>query len=452
MSKVLIRILHVDDDRALLDLGKHFLERSGDLSIDTALSGKIAVQMLRKNSYDAIVSDHDMPGCNGVDLLRYVRRTDPGIPFLFFSDQMNEEVVLDALTAGADFFLPKGIQVRPQFIQLGHAIRESVMRRRAEREQDKLSSVLRLKEAAVRSSVCAIAMCDIDGRIRHANPASLALWGFADEEEVIGKSAWEFVLSPELDAAAIPGLLRQKTWSGQAVCRKKDGSGFEARVYVNIMLDDSGAPLGFVASVTDLSRQRHARSKLESYIREVRFVSEKAAEMADLPLEGDVYGFIADALSRLVPTGAIVIASSVRNDTTVTVEAVRGPEIYISEVEKVIGQPLQGLTVNSTIEGVNAAVTSSFSELDGISTLTFGQVPPGVCSALEKLPFMGSFLGTGLLWKGRAIGLAAIIFPQGNAAPVNIDLLDLFIRHCSAVLQQRQAERVLQGSTFVPFE
>jgi PAS domain S-box-containing protein len=393
-----------------------------------------------------------MPGCNGVRLLRYVRKNDPGIPFLFFSDQMNEEVVLDALTSGADFFLPKGIQVRPQFIQLGHAIRESVMRRRAEREQDKLSLVLRLKEAAVRSSVCAIAMCDMNGRIRHANPASLALWGYADEEEVIGREAFEFVLSPELNPSDIPELLRQKTWSGQAVCRKKDGSGFEARVYVNTMFDESGAPLGFVASVTDLSRQRHARSKLESYIREVRFVSEKAAEMADLPLEGDIYGFIADALSRLVPTGAIVIASSVRNDTTVTVEAVRGPEIYISEVEKVIGRPLQGMTVNSTAEGVNAAVTSSFSELDGISTLTFGQMPPGVCRVLEELPFMGSFIGTGLLWKGRAIGVAAIIFPPGIATPVNIDLLDLFIRHCSAVLQQRQAERVLQGSTLVPFE
>jgi PAS domain S-box-containing protein len=408
--------------------------------------------MLRKSTYDAVVSDHDMPGCNGVGLLRYIRRTDPHIPFLFFSDQMNEEVVLDALTAGADFFLPKGVQVRPQFIQLEHAIRESVMRRRAEREQDKLSSVLRLKEAIVRSSVCAIAMCDTEGRIRHANPASLALWGYADEEEVIGRSALEFVLSPEIQASAIPDLLQQRTWSGQAVCRKKDGSSFEARVYVNTMIDDSGSLLGFVASVTDLSRQRHARLKLESYIREVRFVSEKAAEMAEFPLEGDIYGFIADALSRLVPTGAIVIASSVKNDATVTVETVRGPEIYVDEIERVIGRPLAGLTVQATEEGVQAAVTSSFTELDGVSTLTFGNMPPEACRALEELPFMGSFLGTGLLWKGRVIGVSAIIFPPGMAAPVNIDLLDLFIRHCSAVLRQRQAERVLQGSAFLPIE
>jgi PAS domain S-box-containing protein len=292
----------------------------------------------------------------------------------------------------------------------------------------------------------------MDGRVRHANPASLALWGYADEEEVIGRPAWEFVLSPELDAAAIVDLLLQKTWSGQAVCRKKDGAGFDARVYVNTMFDESGTPLGFVASVTDISRQRHARSKLEAYIREVRFVSEKASEMAELPLESDLYGFIADALSRLVPTGAIVIASSVRNDTTVTVEAVRGPEIYLADIERVIGRPLPGLAVQATEEGVQAAVTSSFTELDSVGTLTFGQLPPDVCRALEELPFMGSFLGTGLLWKGRAIGVAAIIFPPGMAAPVNIDLLDLFVRHCSAVLRQRQAERVLQGSTFVPFE
>ena len=107
------------------------------------------------------------------------------------------------------------------------------MRRRAEREQDRITSVLRIKEAAVRSSLCPIALCDAEGRIQYANPASLAIWGYTDEHDVIGKFATDFVVSPEVTPAVIADFLQLKTWSGQATARRKDGSTFDARVYVS---------------------------------------------------------------------------------------------------------------------------------------------------------------------------------------------------------------------------
>jgi PAS domain S-box-containing protein len=327
----LIRVLHVDDDRALLELVKHFLEQSGDLFVDSAISGDEALKLLTGQVYDAIISDYEMPGCNGIDLLRHIRKTDPRIPFLLFSDQWREEVVIDALTSGADFFLAKGVQIRSQLLQLEHAVRESVLRRRAEREHDRISSVLRIKEAAVRSSLCPLALCDREGRIQYANPASLAIWGYTDEHEVIGKYAADFVVSPDVTPAAISGFLQERTWTGQATARRKDGSTFDARVHISTMEDESGTPLGFVASFTDLSRQKHARKQLESYIRDIRFVSEKAIDLGNYPPDGDIFGFIADSLAHLVHPGAIVIISSVRADTTSRLEAVRGAEAYLAE-------------------------------------------------------------------------------------------------------------------------
>jgi PAS domain S-box-containing protein len=444
--------LHVDDDRALLELVKHFLEQSGDLSVDSAISGEEALSMLPGYAYDAIISDYGMPGCNGIELLRQVRKEDAMIPFLFFSDQRRDDVVIDALTSGADFFLAKGVQIRSQFLQLERAVRESVMRRRAEREQDRITSVLRIKEAAVRSSLCPIALCDAEGRIQYANPASLAIWGYTDEHDVIGKFATDFVVSPEVTPAVIADFLQLKTWSGQATARRKDGSTFDARVHVSTMDDASGTPLGFVASFTDLSRQKNARIQLESYIRDIRFVSEKAIELSDYPPDGDVFGFIADALAHLVHPGAIVIISSVHADTTSRLEAVRGAEVYLSEIEGVIGRPLMGLTLHSTSDGLHEIMPVSFIEVGGgINTITFGQLPPDLCRRIEDLPFIGRIFGTGLSWRGQVNGVTAIIFPPG-VTPENMDVLDLFIRHCSAVLQQRQAESALKGKPFQPLE
>jgi DNA-binding response OmpR family regulator len=153
-------------------------------------------EMLNRHVYDAIISDFNMPGSSGIDLLRHVRKTDPTTPFLFFSDQRDEEGVINALTGGADFFLPRGIQVRSQFLQLHHAVRESVRRRRAEQETDRVSSLLRVREAAVRSSLCAVTLCDTEGRVQYTNPASLALWGYTDENDVIGETCFGFYCQP----------------------------------------------------------------------------------------------------------------------------------------------------------------------------------------------------------------------------------------------------------------
>lgn len=446
----MIRLLHVDDDPGILDLGKHFLEHSGDLIIDTATSAEIARRMISECAYDAIISDYNMPDCNGIEFLTQLRQKDSRIPFLFFSDYGDEETVIKALTGGADFFLPKGIHVRSQFIQLEHAVRESVMRRRAEQKCEKISSVLRIREAAVRSSLCPLALCDNEGKIQYANPASLKVWGYHDEQEVIGKYASDFVVSPEIPPSAIFDLLRQKTWMGQATARRKDGTTFDARVYVNTMTDESGAPLGFVASFTDLSRQKRARGQLESYVRDIRFVSEKANELADLALDTDVSGFIADVLYDLVPPGSLVIYSSVHADSVIRVEAARSTDTILSEVERVIGRPIAGLTLQSTSQGLSSMLPRTFIEIEGgIDAITFGQLPPELCRKLQEFPLSGRIIGSGLLWGGKVNGMTVVILPPGFF-PENLDVLDLFIRHCSAVLHRREAERQLMRIPDLP--
>ncbi|OPX67803.1 MAG: chemotaxis-specific methylesterase [Methanoregulaceae archaeon PtaB.Bin009] len=445
----MIRLLHVDDDTTVLELGKLYLEKSGELVVDTARSGYVAKTMLLTHTYDAIISDYNMPECNGIEFLRHVRKTDQRTPFLFFSDHGEEDVIIDALTSGADFFLPKGISVRSQFIQLEHAIRESVMRRRAEREQRKISSVLRTREAAVRSTLCPLALCDTDGRIQYANPAGLAAWGYADESEVVGRHVSDFVVSPGVSPEDILDLIEQKTWIGQATALRKDGTTFDARVSVSTMTDEEGDPVGFIASFTDLSRQRRVRMELESYVGDIRFVSEKSSEFADLPPDDDAFLFIADIVSTLSPEGAVVLISSMHNDRIVRVEAVRGPSQVLAAIEGIFGRPVVGIELRPAGEDFSAMLPKAFIEIDGgIDAITFGQLPPGILEKIDELPF-GKVIGTGLSWGGKVNGITVIILPAG-VSPGNLDVLDLFVRHCSAVLHRRQLEKLLKGTANLP--
>jgi len=125
-------ILYVDDEPDLLELGKLFLEQGGQFTVSTAESGYIALEMLKKQSFDAIVSDYQMPECNGIRFLRQVRRGSV-IPFILFTGKGREEVVVEAINSGVDFYLQKGGDTKALFAELGHKISQAISRRNAEK-------------------------------------------------------------------------------------------------------------------------------------------------------------------------------------------------------------------------------------------------------------------------------------------------------------------------------
>src|SRR4051794_34701419 len=66
------RILLVDDERALLEVWSEILGDAG-WTVETAGDGAAALEILTRASFDAILTDIDMPGLNGLQLLRAIR-------------------------------------------------------------------------------------------------------------------------------------------------------------------------------------------------------------------------------------------------------------------------------------------------------------------------------------------------------------------------------------------
>lgn len=128
----MVRILYIDDEPSLLTLTQIYLKEEADFDVDTAESAEDGLLMLQKETYDAVVSDYDMPDMNGIELLKCVRDENALIPFIIFTGKGREEVVIEALNNGADFYLQKGGDPRPLFTELANAIRHLVRRSRAE--------------------------------------------------------------------------------------------------------------------------------------------------------------------------------------------------------------------------------------------------------------------------------------------------------------------------------
>ncbi len=126
------RILYVDDEPALLEITKVFLEQDGEITVDTRTSAIPALSLLDSGEHDAIISDYQMPGMDGIAFLKKVRASGNKIPFILFTGKGREEVVIQALNEGADFYLQKGGDPVSQFAELSNKIRYAINSKRAE--------------------------------------------------------------------------------------------------------------------------------------------------------------------------------------------------------------------------------------------------------------------------------------------------------------------------------
>ena len=138
-------ILCVDDEAFLLDVCRLFLESTDDFLVTTALSAEEAVKLISEVKYEAVVSDYEMPGMSGIDLLKEIRGQGIYIPFIIFTGKGREDVVIEALNNGADFYLQKGGEPKSQFAELAskihHAIRQKNAEKSLEFEREQLLSI-----------------------------------------------------------------------------------------------------------------------------------------------------------------------------------------------------------------------------------------------------------------------------------------------------------------------
>lgn len=118
-----MRVLVLDDEVAFLDLCRKFLRGCETMHAEYVSSPAKALEMAAEGDYQVIVSDHSLPGMDGLQFLRALRSMCRRIPFVMLIGNGREELAIDALQNGADFYLEKAGSPRSMCEQLMSAIR-----------------------------------------------------------------------------------------------------------------------------------------------------------------------------------------------------------------------------------------------------------------------------------------------------------------------------------------
>ncbi len=123
------KILIVDDGDSQRYVLKGFLLREGYL-VDESENGIKALQCMKDQHFDIILLDHKMPGMNGFEVLKEVKRTNPEIAVVIISAYGTIERAVEALEAGAFYYITKPVELDKLLILLDHiSNRHSLMKK-----------------------------------------------------------------------------------------------------------------------------------------------------------------------------------------------------------------------------------------------------------------------------------------------------------------------------------
>lgn len=259
----MISVLYVDDEPFLLDICKLFLEKTGEFRVQTESSAKDALKRLAHESFDALVSDYQMPEMDGIEFLKEIRSQQNFVPFIIFTGRGREEVAIAALKEGADFYLQKGGDPSAQFAELMNQIRQIVRQRTAEiavRENEKKYRAL------FESALDAIFILD-DGKIVECN-RQMEEYFLITRQSLIGQSPGTLSPQYQLDGTNSheSALKRMNSaLSGTPVLfewkhLRGDGTEFDAEVSMNRF--ETGGRYLLMAVLRDISARKRSEEEL----------------------------------------------------------------------------------------------------------------------------------------------------------------------------------------------
>jgi PAS domain S-box-containing protein len=295
-----IATLFVDDEPALLEVARVFIGSEGNLKVDIAESASAALDVLSVQKYDAVVSDYQMPGMNGIDLLKVLRERGDKTPFILFTGKGREEIVIEALNNGADFYLQKGGDLKSQFAELTNMIRQLVSQRRSEMALRESEERYRTMFESMRTATI---MIEDDMTISPANHEFEKLTGYSKEEIESKMKSTDFVSEEYLQK--IKDQQSRRTTSGavpnkyQVQMKNKNGDIKDAVLTIDVIPGTKRS----VASVSDITERMRIERALEKKMEEQRMLLDNIDAMVWYTTDPETYGAVNRARAEFLGKG-----------------------------------------------------------------------------------------------------------------------------------------------------
>jgi PAS domain S-box-containing protein len=290
-------LLFVEDEATLRE---HLAERlSDEYTVGTAGNGTEALLAIMRAKPALVVTDIVMPGMDGVELLKTLRRTPgtQGIPVLLISGRAADEHRIEGFEQGADGFLAKPYTERELRALIGSMLRSAQIRAEAAardaREKAEQQAVIE-RATLLESITDGFYALDSGWRVTYANQRALDHFDKV-REELLGKSFWE--VFPRARGSALEEQFQRASDEQRTVSFETlsplTGRWVEVWAYPT--------PQGLAVNFRDIAERKQMEGELKRALAELQVREEQLSEnQRQLASEVDAMRRLHELVNRLL--------------------------------------------------------------------------------------------------------------------------------------------------------
>lgn len=138
------KVLAIDDDSIIRALLTNMLQKAG-YEVITASDGTTGLKLALEEDPDVVITDYQMPGMNGLELLEAVQKSNPSLPVIMLTAHGDIALTIKSMQAGAYDYLEKPIKVEEMLTVVRNGI-ELSKQSRSIRENIPISSLMAIEE------------------------------------------------------------------------------------------------------------------------------------------------------------------------------------------------------------------------------------------------------------------------------------------------------------------
>ena len=251
-----LRLFLVEDDDDLAFITRLCLERAGH-HVTVCHSGTDALIVLGQIPYDLVVLDYFLQDMKGSELLQRLRQDGIRTPVLMITAHGDHQLASQVLREGAlDYVVrdPSSAYLN----ELPKRVNEAALRHRLQQTNNLLI-------AGLESARDGIIITDLLGIVHHVNSALERMFGFS-REELLGRDAADVFRSDQQSTRLVDELWKalhdRRSWQGELVNRRKDGTLLDSSLTISPIFDARGQMTHFVGIYRDITERKQMQRQL----------------------------------------------------------------------------------------------------------------------------------------------------------------------------------------------
>jgi len=262
------RVLVVDDDASMCDLLEAGLGARGFPAV-RATSAEFALSELETRDFDAVVTDLNMRGMNGLDLCARIVTNRPDVPVIVITAFGSMETAVGAIRVGAYDFITKPLEIDALALVLGRAVQHRVLREEVKRLRQVVDQSRRFDEI-IGESTAMRRMFDLLDRIVDSEATVLLSGESGTGKEIVARAIHGRGRRKEgpfvaVNCAAVPETLLESELFGHSKGAFTDARQARRGLFAQadggtLFLDEIGAlPLALQPKLLRALQERRAR-------------------------------------------------------------------------------------------------------------------------------------------------------------------------------------------------